>query len=336
MQAFQILQFGMENLKQVRLPDPVPGPGQVVVKVHAVSLNYRDLLMIRGHYNPKLHFPRIPVSDGAGEIAAIGPDVTRFRVGDRVAGLFLQNWQDGPPSAEKCSSALADSVDGMLAEYVLLPETGVISIPVHLSYEEASTLPCAGLTAWRAVTEITSIRPGDTVLIQGTGGVSIFALQFAKLLCARVLGTSSSDARLARAKELGLNAGVNYKELPAWSEWVKEQTGDQGADLIVEVGGSGTLGESMKSVRVGGAIAQIGILSGVEEKLSVVPILMRQLHIAGVFVGSRAMFEAMNRAINFHSLRPVVDKVFPFGETLGAYRYLESGFHFGKVVISVA
>lgn len=336
MQAFQITQFGLENLKQARLPDPTPGPGQVVVKIRAVSLNYRDLLMVRGHYNPKLHLPRIPVSDGAGEVVAIGSGVTHFRVGDRVAGLFQQNWQEGQPSAEKSRGALADDVEGMLAEFVLLPESGLISIPAHLSYEEAATLPCAALTAWNALNHAARLSAGDTVVIQGTGGVSIFALQFAKLMGLRVLGTSSSDAKLARAKELGLDEGVNYKQRPNWSEWVKEQTGGHGADLILEVGGSGTLGESMKSVRIGGTIVQIGMLSGVENVISVIPILMRQMHIVGVFVGSRSMFQAMNRAIALHQLKPAVDKVFPFGETLAAYRYLENAQHFGKVVISLA
>lgn len=335
MRAFQILQFGLENLKQVELPKPAPGAGEVLIRVHAVSLNYRDLMMVRGHYDPKLHFPRIPLSDGAGEIVETGAGVTRFHAGDRVAGLFMQNWQEGPASAEKSRCALGGDADGMLAEYVALPENGVVPFPAHLSYEEASTLPCAALTAWNALFETTRIKPGDNVVIQGTGGVSIFALQFAKLAGARVLGTSSSDEKLAKAKPLGLDEGLNYRQHPKWAAWVKEQTGGKGADMIVEVGGSGTFGESMKAVRVGGTIAQIGVLSGAEDKISVVPILMRQIHIAGVNVGSREMMGAMNRSIEIHHLKPVIDKVFSFEETLAAYGYMEEGRHFGKVVITL-
>ncbi len=335
MRAFQISQFGLENLQPVELPDPTPGAGEVLIRIRAVSLNYRDLLMVRGQYDPKLHLPRIPLSDGAGEVVEIGAGVTRFRVGDRVTGVFLQNWREGSASAAKSKGALGGDVDGMLAEYVALPEDGVILFPAHLSYEEASTLPCAALTAWHALIEAARMKAGDNVVIQGTGGVSIFALQFAKLCGARVLGTSGSDEKLARAKELGLDEGLNYTQHPKWAAWVKEQTGGAGADVIVEVGGSGTLGESMKAVRVGGTIAQIGVLSGTEEKLAVTPILMRQIHIIGVYVGSRAMMKTMNQAIDFHQLKPVIDKVFPLEETPAAYRYLEQGRHFSKVVIAL-
>ncbi len=335
MRAFQILQFGLENLKQVELPDPVPGAGEVLVRIRATSLNYRDLMMVRGHYDPKLHLPRIPLSDGAGEVVEIGEGVTRVHVGDRVTGLFLQNWREGRPSAEKSRGALGGDLDGMLAEYVALPEDGVVPFPAHLSYEEAATLPCAGVTAWHALMETARIKPGDTVLIQGTGGVSIFALQFAKLAGARVLGTSSNDEKLARARQLGLDEGLNYRQHPKWSAWVKEQTGGEGADVVVEVGGSGTLGESMKAIRVGGTIAQIGVLSGAEQTLSVAPILMRQIRIIGIYVGSRAMMEAMQLAIHKHELKPVIDKTFPFEEAPAAYRYLEEGSHFGKVCIAL-
>jgi NADPH:quinone reductase-like Zn-dependent oxidoreductase len=335
MRAFQISQFGLEDLRSVELPDPAPGAGEVLIRVQAVSLNFRDLMMVRGQYDPKLHFPRIPVSDGAGDIVEIGSGVTRLRVGDRVTGLFSQNWQEGPPSAAKSRGALGGDIDGMLAEYVVLPENGAIPFPTHLSYEEASTLPCAALTAWHALIEAARIKPGDNVVIQGTGGVSIFALQFAKLCGARVLGTSSSDDKLEKAKQLGLDEGLNYRQQPKWAAWVKERTNGLGADVIVEVGGAGTLSESLKAVCVGGIIAQIGVLSGTEEKLSVTPILMRQSHIAGINVGSRAMMESMNRALELHQLKPIIDGVFPFHETLAAYRHLESGKHFGKVVIAV-
>ena len=335
MRAFQISQFGLEHLRPVELSVPTPGPGTVLIHVHAVSLNYRDLLLVRGHYDPKLNMPRIPLSDGAGEVVAVGEGVTHWQVGDRVVGLFLQHWQDGEPSQEKSRGALGGDVDGMIAEYVVLPEEGVVRFPAHLSYEEAATLPCAALTAWNALMVAAAVKPGDTVVIQGTGGVSMFALQFAKLAGARVLGTSSSDKKLQRATELGLDAGFNYSRDAAWSKWVKQQTGGEGADVIVEVGGSGTLGESMKAVRVGGTIAQIGVLSGTEEKLSVVPILMRQIRILGIYVGSRTMMEAMHRAIDGSQMRPAVGKVFPFLATVTAYRHLEQGLHVGKIVISI-
>lgn len=336
MRAFQISQFGLENLKKVDLPTPAPGVGEVLIRVRAVSLNYRDLLMIRGQYDPRLHLPRIPLSDGAGEIVEIGAGVHGFRVGDRVTGLFLQNWQDGAPTAEKSRGALGGELDGMLAEYVVLPEDGIVAFPENLSYQEAATLPCAALTAWNALFEASKIKPGDNVLIQGTGGVSIFALQFARLAGARVLGTSRSDEKLARAKQLGLDEGLNTGLHPEWGSWVKDQTGGRGADLIVEVGGSGTLAESMKAVRVGGTIAQIGVLSGAEERLSVRPILRRQIQIAGVFVGSRSMVESMHRAIQVNGLKPVVDTVFDFDDTHAAFRAMEKQVHFGKIVIALS
>lgn len=334
MRAYQISQFGLERLNEVEIPKPTPDAGQVLVRIHANSLNYRDLLMVRGDYDPRLPLPRIPLSDGAGEVVEVGPNVSQVKVGDRVTGLFVQNWQDGSASAAKSRGALGGDIDGMLAEYVVLPETGVLRFPEHLSYEEAATLPCAALTAWHALFHAASVKPGDTVVIQGTGGVSIFSLQMAKLAGARVLGTSSSDEKLARAKQLGLDAGLNYKNQPKWSSWVKEQTTGAGADLIVEVGGSGTFGESLKAVRTGGMIAQIGVLSGAEERISIRPILMRQIRVAGIYVGSRAMAEAMNKAIHLHTLRPVIDKVFPFENAADAYRHMERASHFGKVVIA--
>lgn len=335
MKAFQITQFGLEHLRVAELTVPTPGAGEVLIRVHATSLNYRDLIMIRGQYDPKLRFPRIPLSDGAGEVTAVGAGVTRFREGDRVIGLFLQNWPDGPPSSEKTRGALGGDLDGMLAEYVVLPERGVVHFPSHLSYAQAATLPCAALTAWHALFEAANVKPGDTVLIQGTGGVSIFALQFARMADARVLGTSSSDEKIARAKILGLDGGLNYTRQAEWARWVRQETGDQGADLIVEVGGAGTWDQSLKAVRVGGVIAQIGILSAGDEVISVTPILMRQSRIFGIHVGSRAMMERMNRAIELHRLVPVIDKIFAFSEATAAFRYLEGGRHFGKVVIAV-
>jgi NADPH:quinone reductase-like Zn-dependent oxidoreductase len=333
MKAWQIPSFGIESLEIAERPMPEPRPGQVLVKVRAVSLNYRDLLVVLGKYNPRLALPRIPCSDGSGEVVAVGDGVTRFKPGQRVAGIFMQNWIEGSPSAEKQRGALGGDIDGMMAEYVLLSEDGLVEIPKHLTWEEAATLPCAGVTAWNAVVHAGRIKPGDTVVIQGTGGVSVFALQFAKLLGARVLGTSSTDEKLQRAHDVGLNSGVNYKITPDWANWVIDQTGGLGADLVVEVGGAGTLAQSLKAVRVGGTIAQIGILSQSTEPLVIFPILHKQVHLKGIYVGSRADFEEMNRAIALNSVQPVVDKVFAFHDFKSALRTMESASHFGKLVI---
>jgi NADPH:quinone reductase-like Zn-dependent oxidoreductase len=342
MYAYPITQFGVDNLKQVQLPMLQVASGMVLIKVHAVSLNYRDLMMVKGFYNPKMALPRIPCSDGAGEVAAIGDGVNRVRVGDRVCGIFMQRWLDGPLTAEKSKAALGGDVDGMLAEYVLLDQDGVVPFPEHLSYEEAATLPCAGVTAWnalhRAGEPANPALPGETIVIQGTGGVSIFALQFAKLLGARAIGTSSSDEKLTRAYGLGLDSGCNYKERPDWSGWASDMTGGQGADRIIEVGGAGTFGQSLRATRVGGTVAQIGVLSGAatSEPLALTPILHKQLRVQGIYVGSRAMFEQMNAATAKAGLHPVIDRVFGFDQVREAFLHMQSASHFGKIVIRVA
>jgi NADPH:quinone reductase-like Zn-dependent oxidoreductase len=342
MYAYPITQFGVDHLDRVELPMLQTAPGMVLIKIHAVSLNYRDLMMVKGFYNPKMALPRIPCSDGAGEIAAIGEGVNRVRVGDRVCGIFMQRWLDGPGTAEKSKAALGGDVDGMLAEYVLLDQDGVVRFPEHLSYEEAATLPCAGVTAWNALHHAGepahAALPGETIVIQGTGGVSIFALQFAKLLGAKVIGTSSSDEKLTRARDLGLDAGCNYKERPEWSGWVSEVTGAQGADRIIEVGGAGTFSQSSRATRVGGTIAQIGVLSGAatSEPLALTPILHKQLRVQGIYVGSRAMFEEMNGAIAEAGLHPVIDRVFAFDQVKEAFLHMQSASHFGKIVIRMA
>jgi NADPH:quinone reductase-like Zn-dependent oxidoreductase len=342
MYAYPITQFGMDHLERVELPMLQTAPGMVLIKIHAVSLNYRDLMMVKGFYNPKMALPRIPCSDGAGEVAAIGEGVNRVRVGDRVCGIFMQRWLEGRLTAEKSKAALGGDVDGMLAECVLLDQDGVVRFPEHLSYEEAATLPCAAVTAWNALHHAgepaSTALPGETVVIQGTGGVSIFALQFAKLLGARVIGTSSSDEKLTRAYGLGLDAGCNYKEHPEWSGWVSDVTGGQGADRIIEVGGAGTFGQSLRATRVGGTIAQIGVLSGAttSEPLALTPILHKQLRVQGIYVGSRAMFEEMNAAIATERLRPVIDRVFGFDQVREAFLHMQSASHFGKIVIRMA
>ena len=335
MRAWQISSFGIDSLDFVERPDPEPGPGQVVVRVHAISFNFRDLMMIKGLYNPKLHLPRIPCSDGAGEVVALGPGVTQWRRGDRVAGIFMQNWIDGPPTPDKIKGALGGDVDGMLAEYVVLHESGLVAIPEHLSYQEAATLPCAAVTAWNAL-QAGDLKPGGTVLIQGTGGVSIFAMQFARMRGAKVLGISGSHDKLHRAHDLGLDAGLNYNDVPDWDRWVMEQTGE-GVDLVVEVGGLGTLPRSLRAIRMGGTIAQVGVLTGPTptEPLPIPAILHKQARLRGIYVGSRQDFIEMNRAVSLTQLRPVGED-FPWTQAREVLARMEEGSHFGKLVMSIA
>jgi NADPH:quinone reductase-like Zn-dependent oxidoreductase len=334
MRAYRLHAFGgPEALKCEDLPTPEPGPRQVRVRLRAASLNFRDLLISKGIYNPKLKLPIIPLSDGAGEVAALGASASRFRVGDRVVAAFMPGWLDGPPTEAKGRSALGAEAGGVLAEEVVLPEEGLLPIPAHLSYEEAATLPCAAVTAWNALVETGGIRSGDSLLIQGTGGVSIFALQFARMAGARVIATSSSDQKLARVRELGASDGINYKTTPDWDKHARELTGGQGVDMIVEVGGAGTLPRSARAIKLGGYIALIGILTGAGD-FNPISVLMKNVRLQGIFVGSCRMFESMLKAIETSQLRPVVDRVFPFDQAVQALKYLESGAHFGKVVIA--
>ncbi len=332
MRVWQISSFGIDSLEFVERPDPQPGPGQVLVKIHAISYNYRDLMMVKGLYNPKLKLPRIPCSDGTGEVVALGPGVTLWKPGDRVAGIFMQNWQDGPPTPAKVRGALGGDVDGMAAEYVVLSETGLVPLPDHLSYQEGATLPCAAVTAWNAL-NAGDLKPGGTVLIQGTGGVSIFALQFARLKGARVLGISGSAEKLERAFDLGLDAGLNYRDNPEWDRWALEQSGE-GVDLIVEVGGVGTLPRSLRALRMGGTISQVGVLTGPGEAVPLPVILHKQAHVQGIYVGSRQDFIEMNKAISLTQLRPVGED-FPWSHAQQVLSRLEDASHFGKLVMSV-
>jgi NADPH:quinone reductase-like Zn-dependent oxidoreductase len=333
MQAWQIKSFGIDSLELAERPTPEPGAGQVRVKVGAVSFNYRDLLMVKGKYNPKLQLPRIPCSDGAGEIDAIGEGVTRWQVGDRVAGIFMQNWLDGPLTPVKAKGALGGDIDGMLAEYVVLNENGLVEMPRHLSFEEGATLPCAAVTAWNALAA-GDVKPGSTVLIQGTGGVSIFALQFARLKGARILGISGSEEKLERVVSLGLDAGLNYRDHPDWDRWAVDETGGEGVDLIVEVGGQGTLARSLRAIRMGGVIAQVGILAGSTDPIAVPTILHKQARIQGIYVGSRKDFQDMNRAIALTHLRPVGAN-YHWAQVREVLARMEQATHFGKLVITV-
>ncbi len=337
MKAYELQSFdGPNGLKLVERDTPTPAPGQVLIRVHAASLNYRDLMLVKGQYNPNQPLPLIPLSDGAGEVAAVGEGVTRVKVGDRVAGAFTQDWLDGVYRPEYWrTSTLGSPLDGMLAEYAILSEHGVVPLPAHLSYEEGATLPCAAVTAWNGLFVAGNLQPGQSVLVQGTGGVSLFALQFARMAGAQVFATSSSDAKLARAKELGAAHTVNYKTTPEWGKAIKDLTGGVGVDHVIEVGGAGTLPQSLAAVRDGGHLAIIGVLDAGAGDINPLPILRKALKLSGILVGSRKMFEDMNRAIVLSGLHPIVDRVFAFNEAPHALAYLQSGSHFGKIVIRI-
>ncbi len=336
MKAWMLPSFGLDALELKEQPTKELQPGQVRIQVEAVSLNYRDLMTVMGQYNPKMHLPRIPASDGAGTVKAVGDGVTRVKPGDRVCGIFMQNWIEGRATAEKIRGALGGDIDGMLAEEVVLHEQGVVKVPEYLTMEEAATLPCAALTAWNAVVNAAHLTAGQTVVIQGTGGVSIFALQFAKAMGARVLGTSSSDAKLERARTLGLDAGLNYRKHPEWAKWVLEQTGGAGADAVVEVGGAGTFPQSLASIKIGGTVAQIGVLSQSTDPLQIPLILYRQARVQGMYVGSRTQFEEMNRALEQNRIQPVIDQIYSFKDLPPALARMQAGEHFGKIVVRVS
>jgi len=333
MRAWEIQGFSIEQLVLVERPDPEPGPGQVVVRVRAASLNYRDLMMVQGRYNPRQALPLVPLSDAVGEVLAVGPGVERVRPGQRVVGAFAQGWVSGEPSREAMRTTLGGPRDGTLAEQVLLDEAGVVPVPEALDDGVAATLPCAGVTAWNAVFRVGRVRPGDCVVVLGTGGVSTFALLLARLAGARVVVTSSSAAKLERAAALGAWRTVDYRAEPEWDRRVRDLTGGAGADLVVEVGGAGTLARSLAALRPGGAAAVIGVLAGHASELDVRPILMRRLRVEGVLVGSRRDLEALVAAAALHRLSPPVDRVFSFEEAPEAFRELERGRHFGKLVL---
>jgi NADPH:quinone reductase-like Zn-dependent oxidoreductase len=336
MKAFEIRgSFGLDALTLHERPDPMPRAGQVLVRLRAASLNFRDLLTVQGLYNPKQPLPLIPLSDGVGEVVRTGDGVTRVAVGDRVAASFFQKWIAGEPTKAKLLSALGGPLDGTLADHIVLHEEGLVHVPAHLTDEEAATLPCAAVTAWSAVVEQGEVRPGDTVLVLGTGGVSLFALQFARIAGARVIATTSRDERRDRLRELGAWETINYKTTPDWPKRVKELTGGIGADHVVEVGGGETFNKSVRSVRVGGRVSLIGVLAGITGDVAMNPILMQNIRVQGVIVGSRETFERMNRSVDQHKLRPVVDRVFPFAEARAAFEHMASQAHFGKIVIRI-
>ena len=323
---------GIDGLRIGECEIPSPGPGQILVRMRATSLNYRDLLILRGQY-PDSVSPVIPLSDGTGEVVELGAGCTRFGVGDRVAGIFMQSWLAGGMTDADRASSLGGAIDGVLVEYRIFDEHGLVAIPEHLSFEEAATLPCAAVSAWNALFGASPLRPGQTVLTLGTGGVSTFALQFAHAAGARVIATSSSDEKLARAKELGAAEVINYRTVEDWPSEVRRLTGERGVDVVVEVGGPGTLAKSIAATARDGTVQLIGVLSFAS--IDPLSILTGTMQVRGLNVGSRDMFEAMNRAIAAREIKPIIDRQFAFGKAADAYRYLESAAHFGKIVIQV-
>jgi NADPH:quinone reductase-like Zn-dependent oxidoreductase len=334
MRAWQIVSpNGIDALDLSERRSPDPGPGEVKVRIRASSINYRDLGTVRDPVSRKLPYPRIPNSDGAGEIVTAGPGVTGLSKGMRVASTFFQRWDDGQCSADAMASALGGALDGVLAEEVVLHADGVVPIPEHLSFEEAATLPCAALTAWNALAEAARVKAGDTVLLLGTGGVSIFGLQFAKLMGARPIIISSSDAKLDRAKALGAAHTINYRTMPDWDRAVLDLTNGTGVDATVEVGGAGTLPKSINATRIAGTISLIGVLAG--GQIDPAQFMRRSIKMQGIYVGSRRMFQDMNRAISIAGLKPVIDQTFPFEKAKDAYHTMQAAGHFGKIVIRV-
>lgn len=335
MLAYRIKAFtGASGLELREENRPTPGRGQLLVRLRAASLNYRDSLIVSGFFGPYVPEGIVPLSDGAGEVVEVGEDTRRFAVGDRVMPIFNPHWIAGKRPIDSSPMGLGGEVDGALAQYILVDDDRAVRIPDHLSYEEAATLPCAALTAWSALIQEEAPLPGETVVTLGTGGVSIFALQFAKLFGARVISTSSSDAKLERLRALGADETINYSTTPAWEDRVKELTGGVGADLIVEVGGAGTLPRSFRSAHANTRIAIVGMVAGASggegfDFMSWIASTYR------TGVGSRADFEAMNRAISYHRLNPVIDWVFGFDEVEAAFAYFDAKSYFGKVVIRI-
>ena len=336
MRAYEVgPEFGLAHLKIVERPMPKPGYGELLVRIRACSLNFRDWLVVEGHYNSRLKLPRIPASDGAGVIVECGPGVTGFQAGDRVTGCLLPKWNDGPLTADAARFALGGQMDGTLAEYVIWSADGVIRTPGWMTDAQAATLPCAALTAWHAIVEL-GIQPGDSVLIQGTGGVAVFALQFALLAGARTIVTSRSEKKLAVVRQMGAHETICTVQSPQWEAVVLELTDGKGVDQVVELGGAGTMPQSVKAVRHGGRINMIGVLAGTSGQFNPLTALMKAIRIQGIFVGSTAMFERMLRAMTLHRTAPVIDRQYPFESVPQALQDLVAAQHMGKLVITVA
>jgi len=334
MKAWEVQgQFGIENLTCVEREKPTAAADEVLVKIEATSLNYRDLLMVKGEYNPRQPLPLVPLSDGAGTVVEVGESVQGFEVGQRVCPLFAQDWPDGPMRHQALRTTLGGPLDGTLTQYFCAKESGLVAAPEHLSSTEASTLPCAALTAWSALFVHGELQPGQTVLLLGTGGVSTFALQFAVAAGAHVIITSSQNDKLTRARELGAAETINYRDLPEWGREVRSLTAKRGVDLVVEVGGAGTFKQSARAVTTGGRIALIGVLAGGRSEVDLTPILMNQVRVQGVFVGHASSFRAMNKFMSEHQIHPIIDRSFPFDHAPEAFSYAQEGAHIGKIIL---
>jgi NADPH:quinone reductase-like Zn-dependent oxidoreductase len=335
MKVFQIQDdWSMDHLKIAERDQPEPGPGEVLLRMKAASINYRDLVVpLRGYGSFTGTLPLIPISDGVGEVVETGVGVTRVAPGDRACPMFMQKWIAGEPDLTRITATLGGPMDGVMQEYMAVNEAALAKVPGNLTDEEAATLPCAALTAWSALVTEGEVKAGDTVLVQGTGGVSLFALQFAKLLGAKVIVISSSDDKLKRASALGADEGINYTNVPEWGKAVKKRTGGEGVDHIVEVGGEKTLPQSLRGIRPGGTLSMIGVLSGLNMGVSLGLIVTRKVRLQGITVGHRDSFEAMVRAIAQHRVKPVIDRVFTFEDLKKAMEYMRQGKHFGKICI---
>ena len=336
MKAWLLKDFGLNNLQQGEVPTPVPQAGELLVKVGAVSLNFRDKAIVDGFYEPHLvPKPLIPVSDAVGVVVATGAGVTRFAVGDRVNSHLYSRWIDGEPGPDEPAYCFGMPLPGGLAEYMIIHEDSAVRAPQNMTDEEASTLPIAALTAWYALMDVGRLQPGQTVLVQGTGGVSIFAAQIAAAHGARVIATSSSDANLAKAKAFGVSDGINYRTHPDWEREVLALTGGKGVDITIDVAGGAGLNQSVQATKAAGVIAQVGFLTGQTTQLQLMPVIFRQTTIRGIAVAPRTSFDRMNPFLDRHGIKPVIDRVYAFDEAVQAFEHLARG-PFGKVVIKVA
>lgn len=334
MRCLEAGDFSIDALRLGQRPVPKPRRGEILVRIKAASLNYRDLAILAQKYLPTLALPYVPASDACGEVVETGEDVARFKVGDRVMPIYTQGWHDGLPTLElRTKRTLGAPLDGVLQEYIAVPAQDAVSVPPHLSDGEAATLPIAALTAWSTLQE-GGLKTGDTVLVQGTGGVALFALQFAKLAGARVIALSSSDEKLGRARQLGADIGINYRTTPDWSAAVRDATQGKGVEIIVETAGA-TLNKSLASAAFGGFVGIVGFVAGYQAEIALRAVIGPMIRVQGIAVGSRARFEAMNRAIAVHKLKPVVDSTFPLEQGAEAFRRMEQGTHFGKIVVSL-
>jgi NADPH:quinone reductase-like Zn-dependent oxidoreductase len=336
MRAVELTAFGLEHLRQVQRPDPEPAPGEVLVRMRHAALNYRDRLVAIGGYGALISCPLIPLSDGAGEVVQNGPGASRFKPGERVMACMYPRWIAGRPSLEVLTQSLGGPLDGTLCELRCFREDGLCRIPSSLSLQQAATLPCAALTAWNALTVLDRVGPNDSVLVQGSGGVSLFALQFAKLLGARVIATSSSDEKLERMRALGADHTINYQRTAEWGKAARAYSGGLGVDHVIEVGGAGTLVQSLRAVRPGGTVSLIGVLAGAKHEIDLPRIFLPQVRLQGVVVGSRQAAEEMLRAFEIHDLQPVVDAAqFGMSSIAQAFAYMAAGQHFGKISVAI-